>query len=77
MDPRPARSRLYELKRPVASGPDVGLGAVHGLDFIYLFGTFAAWGIDPAPELGLSSVIQRLWGAIARGESPHARRPST
>ena len=67
---RPAQSRLYELERPIASGPDVGLGAVHGLDFLYLFGTFAAWGIDPAPELGLSSVIQHLWSAIGRGESP-------
>jgi carboxylesterase type B len=67
---RPHTSRLYELERPIASGPLVGLGAVHGLDFLYLFGTFAAWGIDPAPEATLSAVIQRLWSAIARGQSP-------
>lgn len=42
---RPGSSRLYELDRPVSSGPNVGLGAVHGLDFLYLFGTFAAWGM--------------------------------
>jgi para-nitrobenzyl esterase len=67
---RPGTSRLYELQRPVASGPLVGFGAIHGLDFLYLFGTFAAWGIDPAPEAGLSLTIQRLWSAIARGQPP-------
>jgi carboxylesterase type B len=69
---RPRTSRLYELERRIASGPLVALGAVHGLDFIYLFGTFAAWGIDPRPEIGLSVAIQQLWGAIARGPSPDA-----
>ena len=67
---RPQTSRLYELERPVASGPLVALGAVHGLDFIYLFGTFAAWGIAPGPEAGLSATMQRLWSAIARGQPP-------
>jgi carboxylesterase type B len=65
---RPQTSRLYELERPIASGRLVGLGAVHGLDYLFLFGTFSAWGIDPAPERALSTAIQRLWGAVAAGQ---------
>ncbi|MEO7734162.1 MAG: carboxylesterase family protein [Kofleriaceae bacterium] len=66
---RPQTSRLYELDRPVASGPLVKLGAVHGLDFIYLFGSFAAWGIDAGPERALSTAIQQLWSTVARGQA--------
>jgi carboxylesterase type B len=66
----PATSRLYELERPIVSGKNVGLGAVHGLDFIYLFGTFGAWDIAADPERPLSTVMQLLWSAIARGQSP-------
>lgn len=62
---RPATSRLYQLDRRIAAlGP---LGAVHGLDFLYLFGTFASWGLDPGPERALSAGIQQLWGSVARG----------
>jgi para-nitrobenzyl esterase len=64
---RPATSRRYQLDRPVGSGPLAPLGAVHGLDFVYLFGTFATWGIDPGPERALSTGIQQLWGSVARG----------
>jgi carboxylesterase type B len=67
---RPQASRLYELDRPVSSGPLLGYGAVHGLDFIYLFGTFGAWQIEARPERPLSTAMQQLWGAIARGSSP-------
>ena len=66
---RPQTSRLYELERPVASGPLVALGAVHGLDFVYLFGSFAAWGIDAEPERALSTAIQQLWSTVARGQA--------
>ena len=67
---RPQTSRLYELERPVSSGPLVPFGAVHGLDFVYLFGSFAAWAIDPGPERALSAAIQQLWSAVARGQAP-------
>jgi para-nitrobenzyl esterase len=63
----PATSRLYELDRPVASGPLVPYGAVHGLDYVYLFGSFATWGIDAGPERALSTGIQQLWSTVARG----------
>ena len=61
----------YELERPVPNGPLVAYGAVHGLDYVYLFGTFSTWGITPsADDVTLSTEMQQAWGAFAYGNPP-------
>ncbi len=63
------RTRLYELERPVPSGPLMALRAVHGLDFIYLFGTFAQWQIAlTAADDALHGWFAQTWGSMARDE---------
>ena len=74
---RPADSRLYELERPASSGVLVGYGAVHGLDFINLFGSFAAIGITPtAGDDAVHAWFDSAWGAAARGDAPEGWSPT-
>lgn len=67
----PDTSRLYELQRQVPMGVVAGYGAVHGFDFIYLFGSFTQWGITPAAgDLALRDRFEQNWGAMARTGVP-------
>ena len=66
-----APTYLYELERPVPNGPLAMYQAVHGFDFVNLFGTFSAWGITPsAGDLATSADVQAQWGALAHGRIP-------
>jgi para-nitrobenzyl esterase len=72
-NPSAAPRYLYQLDRPIPNGPNAVLGAVHGYDFVLLFGTFATWGITPGPsERALSTTMQQGWGALAHGLPPTA-----
>ncbi|MEJ7599456.1 MAG: carboxylesterase family protein [Kofleriaceae bacterium] len=67
---------LYELDRH-ASGILTGYGAVHGLDFIHLFGSFSQWLITPtASDLVVRDAIQGAWGKFARDLTPGAGWPA-
>jgi para-nitrobenzyl esterase len=56
-------------------------GAVHGLDVVYLFGTFDAVLVDGEPyvptatDLALSASIQELWTRFARTGAPGGAWP--
>ena len=61
---------LYELDRPGA-GVVAGYGAVHGLDFVHLFGTYTQWLITPtASDLVVRDAIQGAWGRFAHDLTP-------
>jgi para-nitrobenzyl esterase len=73
----PTTSRLYQLDRGISSGPLVALGAVHGLDFADLFGTFASFQITPsADDLAVHAWFASTWGGLARGQPDAAWTPA-
>ncbi len=54
------------------NGPEAPYGAFHGIDIIYLFGTFAAAGDTPVPsELALSDSVIGYWSRFASTGDPN------
>jgi para-nitrobenzyl esterase len=68
---RQQTSYLYELTRAIPNGPVARLGAAHGFDFLYLFNSFASFGVTPQPEDNtIATLFQKGWGALAHGNPP-------
>jgi para-nitrobenzyl esterase len=61
----------YLLNRPLDSGEQVAFGAYHGLDLLYVFGTFAEVGYSPSEaDLIFSASMMQLVTEFARSGIP-------
>ncbi len=60
---------LYELNRGMPSGPLAPFLAVHGVDFLYLFASYASFGSTPGTA-SIEATVQQAWAALAAGEPP-------
>lgn len=66
-----AAAHLYRWSRAIPSGPLATLGATHGVDFWYLFGTLSTIGATPGPDdAALTTTVREAWSALARGDAP-------
>ncbi|MBN1421318.1 MAG: carboxylesterase family protein [Planctomycetes bacterium] len=70
MEPKTSKAWLYHFARVPAMARTVGIGAAHGIEIPYVFGTAHPWmGIDE-DDRALSDAIGRYWVAFAREGDP-------
>src|SRR5690606_14520353 len=76
---RVAPVHLYRFDAAAPLFRVIGLGAIHGTELPYLFGTFGHTDRDPTFVLGgrrtarrVGERMRRRWAAFVRGEAPDA-----
>lgn len=63
-------TRRFVWRHGLAGGPGAAYRAGHGIDLLFLFGTFEATTATTAEERVLGETLRRAWGRIAAGEAP-------
>jgi para-nitrobenzyl esterase len=61
-----APAYLYTFSRGFSSGSFAGRGAIHGIDVLFLFETYAVFDHTPdADDVSISTAMQNAWGGLA------------